>query len=480
MDDFFKKPEEQNDKSPLDFFAPTEEQQDEDEPVAEEQPSVQQPFVIPDEEVEEEPRNIDFDAAGYNDFALEQDEDYENTPFHMTEIHRMPLNASRRGFKAFIIALCAIIVLTCCTAGGYLLGQNSRQSNGGNKNDKISLNLEAKPSNKQELTKAQVYEKANPCVVGIQVYNDETAATASGVIFSKDGYIITNDHIYEEIASPKFVIYTADRKEYTASYVAGDTRSDLAVLKIDGVNDLPAAVFGDSDQLYIGENTVAIGRPMSADTDSNLTSGTISLLNRRLSITSSYSLKYIQTDAAINPGNSGGALLNMYGQVIGITSAKIAGQEYEGLGFAIPSAMVKRVVESLIKNGYVTSRAKLGISYYEVGAVSADVDGYPRGLFVNEVDKTSGAYGKLKKGDIITTVNGTEITADDIMLDVIDQSAPGDTLNISGEDQNGNAFTYDIVLGEDKGSSSYTATKQPASDDNSSQNDNSFDFPFGE
>ncbi len=442
-------------------------------------PIIQPSFII-DEDETDEAEQASPNTSQFSDYEIEQDEDYENPFFHMTEIRRMPLNESNRGLKIFIIALCAIIVLTCCTAGGYLLGQKMGQNSFGKTNNNISLNLQSKPTDKNELTKAEVYKKANPYVVGIQVYNDDSASTASGVIFSADGYIITNDHIYEDIASPKFIIYTSDQKEYTATFVAGDTRSDLAVLKINEKVSLTPAVFGDSDQLYIGENTVAIGRPIAADTDSNLTSGTISLLNRRLSISSSYSLKYIQTDAAINPGNSGGALLNMYGQVIGITSAKIAGEEYEGLSFAIPSVMVKRVAESLIKNGYVTDRAKLGISYYEVSAVTADINNYPRGLYVAEVDSTSGAYGKLNKGDIITTVNGTQITSDDIMLDIIDGCKPGDTLTLTGENQNKNNFTYQIVLGEDKGSSSYSATKQNIKDQTPSQQEDSFNFPFGD
>lgn len=453
----------------LDEFLNNNEKNNEQEPI------VTPSFVISENEEDEHqaPPSIE----GADEFEIGQDEDYENPLFHMTEIRRMPLNASNRGLKIFIVVLCAIIVLACCTAGGYFLGQRSNQNNFGKDGDKISLNLQSKPADKNELTKAEVYKKANPYVVGIQIYNKETAATASGVIFSSDGYIITNDHIYENIASPKFVIYMSDQTEYTASFVAGDSRSDLAVLKIDQNVNLKPAVFGDSDQLYIGENTVAIGRPIAADTDSNLTSGTISLLNRRLAVSSAYSLKYIQTDAAINPGNSGGALVNMYGQVVGITSAKIAGNDYEGLGFAIPSVMVKRVAESLIKNGYVTDRAKLGISYYEVSAVVADVNDYPRGLYVAEVDSASGAYGKLSEGDIITTVNGVEITSDDIMLDTIDASKPGELLTLSGTNKDKKPFTIDIVLGEDKGSSSYSAA---ASNNTSSSNDNSFNFPFGD
>lgn len=450
-------------------------------PENEQNPSGDTSYVMPEANADGRPDSPHQNTDNmFSDFEKDIDREYENPPFHMTEIHRMPLNSSRRGLRAFVIVLCAIILLTCCTAGGYLLGQNSKQSTGSKGNNKISLNLQQKPSDSAELTKAQVYEKANPYVVGIQVYNREAATTASGVIFSADGYIITNDHIYEDIASPKFIIYTSDQKEYEATYVAGDTRSDLAVLKIEGAADLTPAVFGDSDELYVGENTVTIGRPISANTDSNLTSGTISLLNRRLSITSSYSLKYIQTDAAINPGNSGGALLNMYGQVIGITSAKIAGDKYEGLSFAIPSVTVKRVAESLIKNGYVTDRAKLGITYSEITTVTSNVTGYTKGLYVAEVDQTSDAYGKLKTGDIITSANGTDITSDDVLLDIIDNSLPGDTLKLSGQDKNKAPFSYDIVLGEDKGSSSYSTTKEQMQDDTSSQNDNSFNFPFGE
>lgn len=358
------------------------------------------------------------------------------------------------GIKIFAILMSAVILLTGSCLTGYLIGINKYSRSSTNFADTF-LNLEAKPANTDEFTAAQVYEMLNKSVVGITVYNSSgIGSTASGVVYTEDGYIITNDHIYDGIAGAKFIVKTYDGTEYAASFVAGDARCDLAVLKIDAKGFVPAK-FGNDKELVIGENVVAIGRPNNLE-ENSITEGVISLKDRRISTTTSYSMKMIQTSTPINPGNSGGALVNMYGQVIGITSSKIAGDEYEGIGFAIPSSTTKTVIESLIKNGYVVNRARLGVSYQVINTVSKELKNYPStGILIATVDTDSDLYGKVNVGDMITEVDGIKITSDSVILDAIEAAKPGDALTFTVYTSAGSYKTITAKLLPDTGSSSY-------------------------
>ena len=382
------------------------------------------------------------------------------------------------GIKVFSLVLALLIVAAACLSVGYYYGSNSNSVN----NAFTATDLASKPKDTDEFTPAQIYEIGNKSVVGITCYNTAgQGSTATGVIYTEDGYIITNDHIYSEIASPKFKIYTHDLKEYTAEYVAGDTRTDIAVLKIIDTNDkFDAAIFGNSNECFVGENVVAIGRPMDATAKSNLTNGIISLLGARVTASNNYSIKSIQTNSAINPGSSGGALFNMYGQVIGITFSKIAGEEYEGIGYAIPSATAKGVADSLIKNGYVKNRARLGITYYDVDSVAAEIENTTRGLQITSVDAESELYGKLGEGDTITHINDIKITTTDIILDIIESSKPGDKVTLTFVGNNGSVNSVTATLLEDRGSSSYIKNQSGTNNSNQPNNSSEFTFPFGE
>lgn len=390
-----------------------------------------------------------------------------------------------KGMKVFCFIMAAVIALTAATTTGYFVGRNSvSNSHIGNT---VNVELDARPTNKEQSTPSQVYNMLNESVVGIRVYNEAgQQSDASGVFYSEDGYIVTNDHIYSEVGAAKFKVFTFDGTEYDADYVAGDTVSDLAVLKIKGNKKFKVAQFGDSSQLINGEDVVAIGRPNDATDSSSITSGIISLTSRRVKTTSSYTARLIQTDSAINPGSSGGALVNMYGQVIGITSSKLAGVEYDAIGFAIPTKTMKRVVEQLIKDGKVTDRAKLGITYTEVNSVTAEIENYAAvGLLVVSVGEDSDVYGKLGEGDIITHVNGTPITNDEIVLDVIEDCKAGDTISLTVLHADESIKDYQVKLGANIGESSYS--KEITQRENPSGNQlpegsegGIFDFPFGE
>ncbi len=384
-----------------------------------------------------------------------------------------------KGFKLFCIIMAAVIALSGACLAGYFVGKGS--INNSFTGQKIDLNLAEKPTDSDALSAAEVYKKVNPCVVGIVIYNKSgDAKQASGVIYTEDGYIITNDHIYSDIAAAKFKIYTHDGKEYDAKYVAGDTVSDLAVLKIENGKFTPA-VFGNSDKLICGENVVAIGRPNDAKKASSITKGVISATDRRVTTTTNYSSRLIQTDSAINPGSSGGALVNMYGQVIGITSSKLASSEYDAVGYAIPTTIMKRIVTELIEKGKVVSRAKLGITYTAIDSVTAEVGDYKyTGLYVASVAEDSDLYTKVNEGDIITHINGISVTSDSIVLDIIEQSRAGDKISVTIVTKNGATSTFDAVLRANIGETSYSEIEKPQQSEPNQNNGGSFNFPFGE
>ena len=384
-----------------------------------------------------------------------------------------------KGLKVFALIMAAVILLTGVSVTGYYLGRNSVGA-GIRKN--VAVDLAAKPADTDEMTAAEVYEKVNSSVVGITIYNSEgSGSQASGVFYSEDGYIVTNDHIYSEVGAPKFKVYTSDGKEYDAKYVAGDQVSDLAVLKIDG-SGFNAAEFGNSEEIVYGENVVAIGRPSDATQNSSITKGIISSTGRRVKTTSNYSAKLIQTDSAINPGSSGGALVNMYGQVIGITSSKLAGVSYDAVGYAIPTKTMKRICEELIKNGKVVSRAKLGITYTAINSVTAEINGYDSvGLYVASVSEDSDLYGKVTEGDIITHINGIKVTSDEVVLDIIEESSAGDKISVTVLTGNGKEITLEVVLKANTGESSYSSEiTLPNNSDSSEGSGGTFNFPFGE
>lgn len=389
------------------------------------------------------------------------------------------ISSYTKGVKIFAVVLALAIIVSGALVAGYFKGKSES-----NFNSAVSVGLESMPKDKNAKTEAQVYADVNKSIVGISVYNAAgNIANASGVIYSKEGYIVTNDHIYSEVPAPKFMVYFYDGSERTATYVAGDTVSDLAVLKLDDTTALTPAVFGNSKEAYCGQKVVAVGRPSSASDASSITSGIVSLPKRRVKTTSNYTANLIQTDSAINPGSSGGALVNMYSQVIGITSSKLAGVEYDAIGFAIPTTTVKRVVEQLIKSGKVTDRAKLGITYTEVDSVVAKINNFPStGLSVVTVSNDSDLYSKVVKGDLITHVNGVEIKTDDVILDVIEESKAGDKLTLTVLSSSGTSKDYTVTLKSNVGESSYTLTpKQKGESDNSNEGSGSeFNFPFGE
>ncbi|MBR5495900.1 MAG: trypsin-like peptidase domain-containing protein [Oscillospiraceae bacterium] len=315
-----------------------------------------------------------------------------------------------------------------------------------------------------KLTSVGIAKKVTPSVVGIVCYQANqgfsSTSNGSGIIMTEDGFIITNAHVVQNAEAVKVVL--EDESEYEAKIVGFDERTDIAVIKIDA-KGLSFAEFGDSDKLQAGETVIAIGNPTGVLTGS-VTRGIISALNRSVSQDSAYATSFIQTDAAINPGNSGGALVDEYGLVIGINTAKIAQTDVEGIGFAIPINEAKPIIESIVRYGYVKDRVRLGITYYSIDQINARLNSIPAGLYVMSIDSSVDAYGKIKQYDIITKIDGkTVITATDI-TSILSGKKPGDEVVLTVyRESRGSADTFDVkvILSEDKGTSAATNTQQP-------------------
>jgi len=229
-------------------------------------------------------------------------------------------------------------------------------------------------------------------------------ALGSGVILSKNGYIVTNYHVIS--GATKIIVKTIDGKEYKAKLIGSDPKTDLAVIKIDAKNLHPITI-ADSSKVEVGDLVLAIGNPFGLK--ESVTAGIVSALNRDSIGLNAYE-NFIQTDAAINPGNSGGALVDMKGRLIGINSAIISRSGgNNGIGFAIPSNMVKFVVTSLIEKGKVV-RGYLGVMISNINASKAKLYGIDHGVLINQVEPHSAAAAAgLKPGDIIVAVDGEKV-----------------------------------------------------------------------
>ena len=304
------------------------------------------------------------------------------------------------------------------------------------------------------MTPAQVYAANVQSTVGITTsvttnywgYQTTSAASGSGFILSSDGYILTNFHVIENSNSITVACY--DGSSYDAELVGYDESNDIAVLKVEA-SGLSPVILGSSDKMNVGDSVVAIGNPLGELTFS-LTAGTVSALDRQITMSGGGSMTLIQTDCAINSGNSGGALFNLHGEVVGITNAKYSssssGASIDNIGFAIPMDDVRNIIESIIEKGYI-SKPYIGVS---VVGVSAETQAYglPAGAAVQDISKGSPAEAAgLQISDIITRVNGAAITNSSDLVNSISETQPGDVLELTVY-RKGQNPTLTVTVGE--------------------------------
>lgn len=337
-------------------------------------------------------------------------------------------------------ALC-LVLLACLIAGCVAIG-------GGNQ----TAFAEA-----AELSPADLYEQNVNSTVGITISGETSSrygygytyqASGSGFIITSDGYILTNYHVIS--GSKTVTVATYDHNTYDAKVIGYDASNDIAVIKIDAENLKPVTL-GDSDTLRVGESVYAIGNPLGELTFS-LTGGIVSALSRNVQTEAGTSMSLIQTDCAINSGNSGGALFNTRGEVIGITNAKYSSSgmsseaEIDNIGFAIPINSVKRIVTSIIENGYVL-KPYIGISVSPLSEETAKIIGIKAGAVVQDVTEDAPAdKAGLKNHDVIVKVGDTDINDSNDLVQVISKSDPGDVLTFYIYRQ-GQEITLDVEIG---------------------------------
>ena len=271
----------------------------------------------------------------------------------------------------------------------------------------------------------------------------------SGVIFTTDGYIVTNHHVIN--GASKINVTLRDGTSYSAKVIGDDAKTDLALLKIEATGLTPAVLVADSDQLKVGQTAIAIGNPLG-QLGGTVTSGIVSALGREIEVEGE-TMTLLQTSAAINPGNSGGGLFDDKGNLIGIVNAKSSGSGIEGLGFAIPANTVRKTIGDLMEYGYVKGRASLGLSYVTIDNLASlwlyGYDDY--GVFISKVDMRSDAYAAgLQAGDMIVSINGAQISNEEDIQAQTKNLQVGDTVNMVIR-RNGRDYKVDITLTEYKG-----------------------------
>ena len=290
--------------------------------------------------------------------------------------------------------------------------------------------------------------KVLPSIVGIKVdytitsnfmqgMSQASQAEGSGIIISKDGYILTNNHIinsadssiyYEVSEATKVSVYLYnDETAYEATIIGTDEQTDLAIIKIEKDN-LTVAELGDSNSIKIGEFAMAIGNPLGME--SSVTSGIISAVNRSVTSEDGTTYNLIQTDAAINSGNSGGALVNAEGKVIGINTLKLSGSGIEGMGFAIPINETIEIYKDLIDHGKVL-RPYIGVGGIDLDKATAQYYNLPTGIYVKEIYSNSpAALADLKQGDVITAIDGIKVNTMNELNDIKNNKKIGDEINL--------------------------------------------------
>ena len=386
------------------------------------------------------------------------------TPSYLHQSSPKKCKKGKAGIRFFATALCFSLIGTVFGAGGAILVDHLREQEDAVDQEQLTVMVEGlrQPSTIEtihldtgkELTAAEVYAANVNSTVGITTsvttnvwgFQTTSAASGSGFIISTDGYILTNYHVIDDADSISVALF--DGTTYDAALIGYDESNDIAVLKVDAEN-LPPVILGDSDDLNVGDQVLAIGNPLGELTFS-LTSGLVSAMDREVTLSSSVTMNLIQTDCAINSGNSGGALFNLYGEVIGVTNAKYSSSSsseasIDNIGFAIPINSIRSIVESIIEKGYIAN-PYIGISVLDISE-EMQMYGVPSGIAVQSVSESSpAAEAGLQTGDVITAVNGTTMDSS-TLVEFVSTSSVGDQLVLDLYRQ-GETMKITIIIGE--------------------------------
>lgn len=366
--------------------------------------------------------------------------------------------------KVFLIILVLAISIFAFTTAIYDMISTTPHENiieNEDEDESIKLNLNGKPVLEEKTrdssgryTTVGIAEVVSPSIVEILTFDENENSpkgNGSGIIIDSEGIIITNSHVIVDSSKIKVKLLST-LNTYDAEIIGRDSKTDLAVIKISADERLIPAELGNSDYVQLGEQVMAIGNP--GGLSGSITGGYVSGLNRMIKTDSTgYEMNCIQTDAAISPGNSGGALVNMYGQIIGITSSKYVNSSFEGLGFAITINEAKPIIEELIENGHISGRFKIGISFIETELISTEEEPIPEGIIIDKInDDADIAKSGLKAGDIITKIEDTPIKNYDSLMIAIKkyEFKANDTVNATviriNDDNTQNEFKIKFKL----------------------------------
>lgn len=388
---------------------------------------------------------------------VEKEENSNQPESRMGKHNKRKVTVNTNGLFKIVITLLVVASLGMNVFLFTKVNKSSSSGSSSNKNATVeNVNYDVKSST------TDVIEKVNSSVVGVLVYANGTASgSGSGVVYRVDGktaYIITNAHVVSGATDVQVVF--SNKESVNATIVGSDTYSDIAVLKLTADFDMTAIKCGDSSLLDQGETVLAIGSPLGIEYAGTVTQGIVSGIDRTVSVDlnddgqEDWDMNVIQTDAAINPGNSGGALVNMAGELVGITSMKLSNTSVEGMGFALPINDVITSVEQIIENGKVT-RPQIGISGVSLSGYSSYQLRYYRintdltdGIYVSRVT-SGGAASKagIQEGDIIVKFDGKEVTTYKSFLTELYSKEPGDKVSVV-VNRNGTKKTIEVTLGE--------------------------------
>ncbi len=384
----------------------------------------------------------------YNDYnRMSDDTPIVANDFTVSDVEPAAQKRAKKHLGAKITALCLICALVGGAVGGaavYMVPSITRNSTTIYEGTHTPVAVTMSSTQMDEsMSGAQVYAANVGSTVGITTELVTTnlwgqkvkgAAAGSGFVITQDGYILTNYHVIDGASSIQVAF--VDGTTYPATLVGGEEANDIAVLKIDATGLTPVTL-GDSDNLVVGEQVCAIGNPLGELTFT-YTSGSVSAKDRSITMSDGTIMNMIQTDTAINSGNSGGPLFNMFGQVIGITSAKYSSSgssssaSIEGIGFAIPINDVKDMVTDIIEKGYVTGKPNVGIIMTDVSSEATLRYGIPSGVYIDAVlEGSCGEKAGLQVGDIITAINDTSITSANQLASAVKNYKAGDTVSFT-------------------------------------------------